>query len=60
MSHFGEGAGLGLKIRYSLEPDLLGTAGGVKAVADFLTTLSLWSTATCSPILIWGNFWPSI
>ncbi len=35
MSRFGEGAGLGLKIRYSLEPDLLGTAGGVKAVADF-------------------------
>lgn len=28
--YFGDGAGLGMKIEYSFEPELLGTAGGVK------------------------------
>jgi len=34
--HFKDGAAWGLKIRYSLEPELLGTAGGVKKVESFL------------------------
>ena len=34
--HFGSGASLGMDIAYSFEPELLGTAGGVKKNADFL------------------------
>ncbi|MFH0917204.1 MAG: NDP-sugar synthase [bacterium] len=34
--YFGDGAWMGLKITYSFEPELLGTAGGVKNNADFL------------------------
>jgi mannose-1-phosphate guanylyltransferase len=34
--HFGDGAAVGLDIRYSFEPELLGTAGGVKKNEDFL------------------------
>jgi NDP-sugar pyrophosphorylase family protein len=34
--YFGDGAGLGMDIRYSFEPELLGTAGGVKSNAAFL------------------------
>jgi mannose-1-phosphate guanylyltransferase/mannose-1-phosphate guanylyltransferase/phosphomannomutase len=35
-SHFGDGAELGLRLSYRREPQLLGTAGGVRNVADFL------------------------
>jgi mannose-1-phosphate guanylyltransferase len=34
--HFGDGSGLGLELSYSQEEKLLGTAGGVRNVADFL------------------------
>jgi mannose-1-phosphate guanylyltransferase/phosphomannomutase len=34
--HFGTGAAWGVKIHYSFEPKLLGTAGGVKNVSSFL------------------------
>jgi mannose-1-phosphate guanylyltransferase/mannose-1-phosphate guanylyltransferase/phosphomannomutase len=33
---FGDGSGLGLKLTYSFEERLLGTAGGVRNAADFL------------------------
>jgi len=35
--HFGDGAALGLKLAYSHEPELLGTAGGVKKMEAFLS-----------------------
>jgi mannose-1-phosphate guanylyltransferase len=35
--YFGEGSGFGVELSYSEEPELLGTAGGVRNVADFLT-----------------------
>ena len=34
--YFGDGAALGMKLSYSYEPELLGTAGGVKNNAGFL------------------------
>jgi NDP-sugar pyrophosphorylase family protein len=34
--HFGDGARFGVEIRYSEEPELLGTAGGVKKMEGFL------------------------
>jgi mannose-1-phosphate guanylyltransferase len=34
--YFGDGSNLGMEITYSFEPELLGTAGGVKNNADFL------------------------
>jgi NDP-sugar pyrophosphorylase family protein len=34
--YFGDGRQLGMEIAYSFEPELLGTAGGVKNNADFL------------------------
>ncbi|HEX6115593.1 MAG TPA: NDP-sugar synthase [Solirubrobacterales bacterium] len=34
---FGDGSELGLELRYSEEEELLGTAGGVRNVAEFLT-----------------------
>jgi mannose-1-phosphate guanylyltransferase len=34
--HFGDGSDFGLELTYSLEERLLGTAGGVRNVADFL------------------------
>src|ERR1019366_1070199 len=34
--HFGDGTSRGVKIQYSHEPRLLGTAGGVKKVEAFL------------------------
>jgi len=34
--YFGDGGALGMHIEYSFEPELLGTAGGVKNNADFL------------------------
>jgi NDP-sugar pyrophosphorylase family protein len=37
LHHFGDGASLGVRITYSHEPILLGTAGAVKKVADQLT-----------------------
>lgn len=33
--HFGDGSGFGVEIRYSDEPELLGTAGGVKRIESF-------------------------
>ena len=35
MDHFGDGSGLGVRINYSVEPELLGTAGAVKKVEQF-------------------------
>src|SRR3954471_18733917 len=34
--HFGDGSGVGLSLSYSQEEKLLGTAGGVRAAAEFL------------------------
>ena len=34
-AHCGDGASYGLHVEYSFEPELLGTAGAVKKVADF-------------------------
>jgi len=34
--YFGDGSRLGIELVYSYEPELLGTAGGVKKMADFL------------------------
>lgn len=34
-AYFGDGSALGLKIRWSYEPELLGTAGGTKRLEDF-------------------------
>jgi NDP-sugar pyrophosphorylase family protein len=34
--HFGDGSRFGVRIRYSYEPDLLGTAGAVRKLAGFL------------------------
>jgi mannose-1-phosphate guanylyltransferase len=36
--YLGDGSGVGLDVRYSYEPELLGTAGGVKKNEDFLAT----------------------
>jgi mannose-1-phosphate guanylyltransferase/mannose-1-phosphate guanylyltransferase/phosphomannomutase len=36
MAHFGDGSGWGVSIRYSLEEELLGTAGAARRVAPFL------------------------
>lgn len=35
--YFGDGSDFGVNLEYNLEPELLGTAGGVRAVADSLT-----------------------
>jgi NDP-sugar pyrophosphorylase family protein len=35
--HFGDGSELGIELAYLREPELTGTAGGVRAVRDFLT-----------------------
>lgn len=35
--YFGDGSGFGVNIEYNFEPELLGTAGGVRAVKDSLT-----------------------
>ena len=35
IDHFGDGERFGIRIKYSLEPELLGTAGGVKKVEPF-------------------------
>jgi len=35
-SHFGDGSGLGMKIAYSHEKELLGTAGALRKMASFL------------------------
>ncbi|HEY7455823.1 MAG TPA: NDP-sugar synthase [Solirubrobacterales bacterium] len=35
-SHFGDGSAFGLELSYSFEQQLLGTAGGVRNVAEFL------------------------
>src|SRR5437867_1556167 len=33
---FGDGSGLGVELTYNFEEELLGTAGGVREVADYL------------------------
>jgi mannose-1-phosphate guanylyltransferase len=35
MNHFGDGSGFGIRLTYSVEPELLGTAGAVKKVEEF-------------------------
>jgi NDP-sugar pyrophosphorylase family protein len=35
-THFGDGSGLGMRIQYVFEPDLLGTAGAVRNAHDLL------------------------
>lgn len=35
--YFGDGSAYGVNLKYNLEPELLGTAGGVRAVRDMLT-----------------------
>ncbi|MFY9488260.1 MAG: NDP-sugar synthase [Solirubrobacterales bacterium] len=35
-NYFGDGSAFGVNLEYNLEPELLGTAGGVRAVADKL------------------------
>jgi len=36
LAHFGDGAALGMSLAWSHEPELLGTAGGVKKMEEFL------------------------
>ena len=36
-NYFGRGQRIGIEMRYSLEPELMGTAGGVKAMQRFLS-----------------------
>ena len=36
-NYFGRGQRVGIELRYSLEPELVGTAGGVKAMQRFLS-----------------------
>lgn len=36
-SHFGDGSSLGVELTFLREPELTGTAGGVRAVREFLT-----------------------
>jgi len=36
-TYFGDGAAFGVRLHYSHEPELLGTAGGVKRMEDFLS-----------------------
>lgn len=36
--HFGDGSAFGVDLTYNFEPELLGTAGGVRAVADYLAS----------------------
>jgi len=38
INYFGDGSKLGVELTYSYEPELLGTAGGVKKMEDFLKT----------------------
>jgi mannose-1-phosphate guanylyltransferase/mannose-1-phosphate guanylyltransferase/phosphomannomutase len=35
--HFGDGSAYGVELEYNFEPELLGTAGGVRAVSEYLT-----------------------
>jgi NDP-sugar pyrophosphorylase family protein len=53
MNRFGDGSNWGIKIMYSLEKEILGTAGGVKKVADFFegATFIVWygdNISTCN------------
>ena len=45
--HFGDGSGWGIKITYSREPDLLGTAGAVKKIAG-----EYWKDNAVEPFLV--------
>ena len=40
--HCGDGSGLGVRIRYSYEPELLGTAGSVSATRQFFLRERFW------------------
>jgi mannose-1-phosphate guanylyltransferase len=55
--YFGDGKNIGLRLTYSYEPELLGTAGGVKNVQPFFETepLSWCNMATSSRIKILGT-----
>jgi NDP-sugar pyrophosphorylase family protein len=57
MSHFGDGSRWGVKITYSVEEELLGTAGGVKNVAWFFDgPFFLWygdNLSTCRLDRLW-------
>ena len=44
MNYFGDGSNWGMKISYSLEKEILGTAGGVKKVASYFDD---------SPFIVW-------
>lgn len=43
MDHFGDGSAFGVRLRFSVEDDLLGTAGALNAFRDMLT----------APFLVW-------
>ena len=52
-SHFGDGSGLGMKISYSHEKELLGTAGALKRMASFLDETFL---VLCGDLLTDADF----
>jgi len=41
-AHFGDGSSLGVRIRYSYEPELLGTAGSLSATRQFFARERFW------------------
>ena len=53
--HFGDGADIGLSLRYALEPQPLGTAGAVKNVASSLQGPPWCAMGTSSPIWTSGR-----
>ena len=58
--YFADGGALGVELRYNLEEELLGTAGGVGEFRHFLaaTTPSSWSAATASRTSTSRLSWP--
>ncbi|HEX8185368.1 MAG TPA: nucleotidyltransferase family protein [Blastocatellia bacterium] len=58
MNHFGDGSRWGARLTYSLEPELLGTAGAVKNVASFFDdSFFLWygdNLSTCRLDRLWA------
>jgi dTDP-glucose pyrophosphorylase/phosphoheptose isomerase len=52
-SHFGDGSGLGMKIAYSHEEELLGTAGALRRMAPFLNDTFL---VLCGDLLTDADF----
>jgi len=57
IDHFGDGGRFGIRIKYSIEPELLGTAGGVKKVEQFFDTpFFVWygdNLSTCRLDRLW-------